>query len=211
MANKSFVQTERFYGHLGRFYAVWNATELNIDWVIGKILKITPEQTHALVAGMMFGRKAALLRSLLPKSDYKNVSELKGFLTRLKNESLRNVFTHSLIFSDLDGVTFVHRKSQDDYSAKVTASRRMISAGTLKRSCNSPKNLRKCWRSRTMNSCSLPRRRSRISQNNNWFHATSAVCWINPHNASRATSATSASLTTRSRPRCVSMAAIRCK
>jgi hypothetical protein len=118
MASKPFVQTERFYGHLGRFYAVWNATELNIDWVIGKMLKITPEQTHALVAGMMFGRKAALLRSLLPKSDYKNVSELKGFLTRIKKEALRNVFTHSLIFSDLDSVTFVHRSSQDDYSAK---------------------------------------------------------------------------------------------
>jgi hypothetical protein len=85
---------------------------------IGKILKITPEQTHALVVGMMFGRKAALLRSLLPKSDYKNISELKGFLTHIKKLGLRNVFTHSLIFSSPDDVTFVHRSSQDDYSAK---------------------------------------------------------------------------------------------
>jgi hypothetical protein len=91
---------------------------LNIDLTIGKKLKITPEQTHALVKGMMFGRKAALLRSLLPKSDYKNVSELKGFLTHIKKLGLRNVFTHSLIFSSPDGVTFVHRSSQDDYSAK---------------------------------------------------------------------------------------------
>ena len=71
--SKPFVHTKRFYGHFGRFYAVWSAAELNIDLTIGRILKIPPEQTHTLVAGMQFGRKAALLRSLLPKSDYKNV------------------------------------------------------------------------------------------------------------------------------------------
>ena len=118
MASKPFIHTERFFGHLGLFHAIWSATELNIHLTIGKILKLTPEQTHALVAGMMFGRKAALLRSLLPKSDYKNVSELKEFLTHIKKSALRNVFTHSLIFSSPDGVTFVHRSSQDGYSAK---------------------------------------------------------------------------------------------
>src|SRR3974390_3555954 len=92
--DKPFAYTQRFYAHLGCFYAVWSATELNIDWAIGKILKLSHEQTHVLVARMQFGRKAALLRSLLPKSDYANASEIKGFLTRIRKESLRNVFSH---------------------------------------------------------------------------------------------------------------------
>jgi hypothetical protein len=117
MTDKPFAQTAQFYGHLGWFYAVWSATELNIDLTIGKLLKLPPEQTHALLAGLQFGRKAALLRSLLTKSDYPNVPELKGFLTRIRTESLRNVFSHSFIFSDIDSVTFVHRRSQDEYSA----------------------------------------------------------------------------------------------
>ena len=91
--------------------------ELNVDFTICKILRITPEQTHALVAGLHFGPKAALLRSLLPTSSFKNVSELKGFLTRITRESLRNVFTHSFIASDEHSVTFIHRKNQTIYSA----------------------------------------------------------------------------------------------
>lgn len=119
MPNKSkpFSNTDRFYGHFGWFYATWTAMELDVDLAICKILKITPEQTHALVAGLHFGPKAALLRSLLPTSDYKNVPELKGFLTRLTKESLRNVFTHSFIASDEHTVTFIHRQNQTVYSS----------------------------------------------------------------------------------------------
>jgi hypothetical protein len=112
-----FANTRHFYEYLGRFYAMWSATELNIDLMIGRLLKITPEQTHALVAGMQFGRKAALFRSLLSESDYSNISELKRFLSRIKNESLRNVFTHSIMFTGTDSVTFIHRYSRDDYKA----------------------------------------------------------------------------------------------
>jgi len=118
MTDKTFAHTPTFYAHLGRFYAVWLATETNIDFVIGRLLKITAEQTHALLAGMQFGRKAALLRSLLTKSDYPNAADLKGYLTLIRKQSLRNVFTHSLLFSDADSVTFVHRSSQDEYPAQ---------------------------------------------------------------------------------------------
>jgi hypothetical protein len=114
---KAFAHSQRFYGFFGWFHAVWIATELNIDCAIGKILKIPPEQTHALVGALEFGRKAAILRSLLPKSEYKNVPEIKGLLTRIRKESLRNVFTHSFIASDEETITFIHRSSQGQYSA----------------------------------------------------------------------------------------------
>ncbi len=114
---KPFANTNRFYGHFGWFYASWTAMELNVDFAICKCLKITPEQTHALVAGLEFGRKAALLRSLLPSSDYKNPEQLKGYLTRIAKESLRNVFTHSFIASDEHSIQFIHRTSQGQYSS----------------------------------------------------------------------------------------------
>jgi hypothetical protein len=119
MATKSipFANTDGFYRHLGLFYASWSAMDLDVDYAIGKLLKITPEQTHALVAGLEFGRKTALLRSLLTQSHYKNVEELKGYLTYFRKLSLRNVFTHSFIASDQKRVSFIHRKSQDEYSA----------------------------------------------------------------------------------------------
>jgi hypothetical protein len=114
---KAFAHTPRFYAHFGWFYATWTAVDLDVDLAICKCLKITPEQTHALVAGLEFGRKVALLRSLLPASNYKNVEQIKGYLTRISKESLRNVFTHSFIVSDHESVHFIHRSSQGQYSA----------------------------------------------------------------------------------------------
>ena len=116
MTDEAFARTKKFYGLFGLFYSAWSAAELNIDLTIGKLLGTAPAQTHALLAGMQFGRKAALLRALLSKSDYANASELKGYLTGMQRKWLRNVFTHSYIFSDMDSVTFVHRSSDDDHS-----------------------------------------------------------------------------------------------
>src|SRR5262249_50815584 len=115
MTAKPFANTPRFYSHLGWFHAAWTAMDLDVDFAIYKLLKITPEQTHALVAGLEFGRKTALLRSLLSQSDLKNKDQLKGFLTRISKESLRNVFSHSFIASDEHSVAFIHRSSQGQY------------------------------------------------------------------------------------------------
>jgi hypothetical protein len=99
-----FANTPAFCAALGWFYAVWSATELNIDCAIGKLKNISPEQTHTLVAKLNFGPKVEMLRSLLPNSDYQNVPELQEFLTRIEEESLRNVFAHSFLASDSQSV-----------------------------------------------------------------------------------------------------------
>jgi hypothetical protein len=114
---KPFANTERFYLHFGRFYATWTAVELTIDCAIGKILKLTPKHTHAFVGPLEFGRKAAILRSLLPSTDYQNVEEIKRLLTLITKRSLRNAFSHSFIVSDTETVGFVHRRSQEEYRA----------------------------------------------------------------------------------------------
>jgi hypothetical protein len=115
---KPFANTPQFYAALGWFYATWTAVELNIDLAIHKALKIEPEQTHALVGPLEFGRKVSILRSLLSAGDRQNAEQLKGFLTRITKTSLRNVFAHSFLASDINSVTFVHRSGQGQYSAQ---------------------------------------------------------------------------------------------
>jgi hypothetical protein len=117
--NLPFANTAQFYAHLGWFYSAWSSVDLSVDLAICRCLKISPEQTHMLVAGLEFGRKTALLRSVLSTSGYTvaEVEKLKGYLTRISKESLRNVFAHSFLASDTESVHFIHRKSQGAYSA----------------------------------------------------------------------------------------------
>jgi hypothetical protein len=113
----AFAYTQRFYAHLGWFYATFTAVDLAVDFIIYKCLGLTAEQTHRLVAGMEFGKKVALARSLLPDSEFKNVPQIKGYLTKITKESLRNVFTHSFIASDHQHVAFIHRTAhQGEYT-----------------------------------------------------------------------------------------------
>ena len=72
-----------------------------------------PLKTHAIVAGMEFGRKASLFRILLEQTNHPKKEEIKTLLTKIQNEAKRNIFTHSIIYSDNDiSVEFIHRKVQ---------------------------------------------------------------------------------------------------
>jgi hypothetical protein len=114
---KPFANTIPFYTMLGLFYAAHSSAELTLDCAICRVLKLTPEQTHVLVATWEYGRKAAVLRSLLKGSAYNNKeAEIKGYLTKI-GKSLRNTFAHSFLASDEHHVTFVHRTAtQGEYS-----------------------------------------------------------------------------------------------
>lgn len=113
---KPFAVTVAFYVMFGRFYAVWTSLEITLDCAICKILKLPAEDGHVLFGPLEFGRKAAILRSLLPAANYKNEEQIKGLLTRIGKESLRNAFSHSFIQSEATDVTFVHRSGQGQYS-----------------------------------------------------------------------------------------------
>ena len=60
MMSTPYANTPEFYALLGRFYAAWSRVEIVLDCAIWKVLGTTPEQAHAVVAGMEFGRKAAV-------------------------------------------------------------------------------------------------------------------------------------------------------
>jgi hypothetical protein len=108
--------SDSFLSDLGHFFGLWAALEATIDYMIGSLLKISHEETHILTAGMEFGRKADLLRAFLARSSHKEKDRIGPLLTIIQNEARRNIFTHSMISSNADLVTFTHRKVQGAYS-----------------------------------------------------------------------------------------------
>jgi hypothetical protein len=117
MAPADYATTPHFTENLGTFYAMWLALEATLDYQIGRLLKQPHTETHILVAGMEFGRKANLLRILMGRSDNSNKDEIKRLLSKIQNESKRNIFTHSILHSGPDEVTFIHRKVDGSFSA----------------------------------------------------------------------------------------------
>ena len=67
---------------------------------------------------MEFGRKITLLRNVVYRSDDPNKGKIVGVLGKIQNESKRNVFAHSFIFSTPTSITFIERSRGGDY--KVT-------------------------------------------------------------------------------------------
>ena len=105
---KRFANTDEFYRSLGGFFAAWSRTELVIDCAIWKALGTeTPEDAHKRSAGTAFSDKCKQLRVLI--DDGKVPHKAKGMLDKIENDSLRNVFAHSILASDEDWVLFIYR------------------------------------------------------------------------------------------------------
>jgi hypothetical protein len=114
------VMTSDFLCNLGTFYGFWSSLETTLDYLIGRYLKLPHEETHILTAGMEFGRKANLLRALVMRTSDPNKDKIRDALTKIQNESKRNLFSHSLINSNPHSITFVYRKTDGVYSATET-------------------------------------------------------------------------------------------
>lgn len=111
------LTTEDFLYHLGSFWAAWASTELLTSFTIGKLLNLSPEQTHLITASMEFGRKATLLRSLLKRSSHPKKEALLEALGKIQNNK-RNILAHSYALSSSTTVTFIERKLARDYKAE---------------------------------------------------------------------------------------------
>jgi hypothetical protein len=112
--------TVKFNENLGLFYGMWLAMEATVDYLIGRYLKLPHEETHILTAGMEFGRKANLLRVAVTRSTDPNKELIKDLLSKIQNESKRNLFSHSLINSSDTHISFIHRKNDGVYTATET-------------------------------------------------------------------------------------------
>lgn len=121
MATSPAILTDNtFVENLGLFYAMWSSLETTVDYLIGRYIKLPHEETHILTAGMEFGRKANLLRTLVMRSADPEKETIRGLLSKIQNESKRNLFAHSMINSNANSVTFIYRKTGGVYSAKET-------------------------------------------------------------------------------------------
>ncbi len=107
-----YALTNDFTDDFGTFYALWLALEVTIEYEIGRLLHLPHRKTHIIVAGMEFGRKASLFHILLDESEHRDKAKIRALLTTIQNEAKRNIFTHSILHSTENDVTFVQRKVQ---------------------------------------------------------------------------------------------------
>jgi hypothetical protein len=110
--------TPEFLTQVGRFYGLWAAIELAIDYSKGQFLKLPAEETHLLTAGNEFNRKSRVLMALIKRNDHPKKDQLLSALKIIQNESLRNLFAHSFLDHDENEVTFVQRWRGGQYDPR---------------------------------------------------------------------------------------------
>jgi len=118
--SERLTDTVDFNATLGFFYGAWAVSDALMDCAIGRTLRLTHAETHIVTAGMPFGRKIALLRSLVNRGNHKNKQKIIQSINTIQNESLRNIFAHSYLASDEKTVSFIERSHSADYWAKET-------------------------------------------------------------------------------------------
>ena len=104
---------------LGTFHGAWCSLDMIVDFAIGKLLNLKPEQTHLMTAGMLYGAKFRLLAELLRRSDHPRKSELLGALNKVRNNAKREVITHAYLQASADRVWFLTRTRGGEYKASA--------------------------------------------------------------------------------------------
>lgn len=115
MTDKNLAVTDDFTSEFGRFFGIWQATELAVDYAVGKFLNLPDEETHLLTAGLEFNRKIRLLMALVKRSSDPEKSSILAGLKTIQNDSLRNVFAHSFIDHTPTEVIFIQRSRHGNY------------------------------------------------------------------------------------------------
>ncbi len=111
------ILSQEYTQMLGTFYSNWSAIDLFTDYAICQFLHVTPEQSHLITSGMMFGRKAKLLDDLLRHSnDYRKKNIYPPF-NKIR-AAKRDLFAHSYVGSNATSVFFLERSISGKYSAK---------------------------------------------------------------------------------------------
>jgi hypothetical protein len=118
MMSTMYSATQQFRFELGAFFQVWLAVEFTVDLAIGKFLGVPDEETHLMTAGLSFGRRATLLRSLVARSDHKDKGKITKLLQEIQDNSLRNIFSHAYLLADARSVTFLERIPHGKFTAK---------------------------------------------------------------------------------------------
>ncbi|MCW0236663.1 MAG: hypothetical protein OJJ21_23905 [Ferrovibrio sp.] len=110
---------DNFHHYLGIFHGLWLATDIIIDYAIGRFLKSPHEDTHILTAGLEFGRKIRILIDLAKRSTDPKKEILVEALRTMQG-SKREIITHSYLKSDKDKIIFLNRSRGGPYKATET-------------------------------------------------------------------------------------------
>lgn len=103
----------RYLQAMGWFQSAWAGVEANTDFAICKLLGVTNEQAHLILAGTMFGRKARLLVELATRSKHPKKAKIIQAFNAVRGGNKREVFAHGYIATDKDSVTFIERPGGD--------------------------------------------------------------------------------------------------
>lgn len=95
---------------MGWFQTAWSALEVNTDFAICALLKVTHEHAHLITSGMTFGPKSQLLTALLKATDHSKRDAIANAFSKAVTGNLRNVFAHGYVATDKDSVTFIVRR-----------------------------------------------------------------------------------------------------
>lgn len=106
-----------YHALLGVFHSNWSAIDLYTDIATMQFLGITPEQTHLITSGMVWGRKARLLADLIGHSSDTRRSALMTALNKIR-AAKRDIFAHSYVASDAIHITFLERLTSGPFKIK---------------------------------------------------------------------------------------------
>jgi hypothetical protein len=120
MSDHWLALNPQFHLLLGRFYFVWSIAELETSLLLGKMLSMTNDETHAVTTKMPFNVKANLIRALLKQRKPDNAKAILTALNKIQNNSKRNVFAHSIMMSTNDTVVFIDRSMQNGLTSDIT-------------------------------------------------------------------------------------------
>jgi hypothetical protein len=118
MAREFLINTIEFRTLYGEFMVTWNVLDLTTDLAIGRFLNITDQEAHLMTSGLMYGRKARLLRDLINRSNHPRKAAILGALNNITSEGKREAIVHSYVHGSADVVEFVERSISGPYTTK---------------------------------------------------------------------------------------------
>lgn len=111
--------TDSFLKDYGSFMALWCTFDLLVEIIIMRELRLEPQETSIICAGLGFGAKANILYSLLSRNDA-NADGIT-LIKRAQTVAERNSFAHGFLMydGDLDTFKIIKREVKDTYQPKA--------------------------------------------------------------------------------------------
>lgn len=119
---KQLIKAGGFSFAFGVFHLTSSRLDIVTDFAIHKFSKLSPEETHLVTAGMMFGRKGRLLADLIGHSDHVRKGAILGAFNKIRGNNKRDILVHGILYSSDDNqleISFIDRSISGEYKAII--------------------------------------------------------------------------------------------